>query len=202
MRLKLTAKTIKRILQAYYCEPKISQYVFLDEVQMSNGTIADGILVECWGDNMRTGFEIKIARSDFRKEIKQPMKRQRIMDFTNQFYFVAPERMLNKDEIPEDCGLIEISLHSGNYRYMEGYKLRIKKKAPWTRAEDLKGVWENMLRKAWGYMKYTFVQAEIIKYRREAAEADKRNLSYKRRNYRLEKLVKKYKERLDIHTVK
>jgi len=202
MRLKLTAKTIKRILQAYYCEPKIGRYVFLHEVQMTNWTIADGLLVECWGDNQRTGFEIKISRSDFLKELKQPGKRKKLVQLTNHFYFVAPERMLNKDEIPEDSGLIEISPHSGNYREMEGYKLKIKKKAPWTRAEEMKGMWENLLRKAWGFMKYTYVQAEINMYRAIAKREQEQNEYYRRRNYRLEKLVKKYKEKLDIHTEK
>jgi len=200
MRLKLTAKTIKRILQAYYCDPKIGRYVFLSEVQMINSTIADGLLVECWGDNMRTGFEIKISRSDFRKELKQPRKREMIVGMTNHFYFVTPERMLNKDEIPKDSGLIEISPHSGGkYRDIEGYKVKVKKKAPWTRAEEPTGLWENLLRKAWGQTRHRYMTSEIAYWKSSYEELQKQRVEEGNRVYRLELLVKKYKEKLGKH---
>ena len=196
MRLKLTAKTIKRILQEYYCGPKIGRYIFLDEVQLTNGTIADGLLVECWGENQRIGFEIKISRSDFLKEIKQPEKRKKLVDLTNRFYFVAPERMLNKEEIPEDCGLIEISPYGGgNWRKIEGYKVKTKKIALWTRAEEMKGMWENLLRKAWGQNRQRYMSGEVSYWKRSHEEVKRHREEERERMYRLEKIVKKLREK-------
>lgn len=54
------------------------------------------------------GFEIKVSRSDFLKEIRDPDKRVMAMTLCDEFYFVTPKDLLTRDEIPKNCGLWEI----------------------------------------------------------------------------------------------
>jgi hypothetical protein len=53
-------------------------------------------------------YEAKVSRSDFYTEINKPMKRRPGMRLSNEFYFVAPLGMLKIEEIPPECGLMEV----------------------------------------------------------------------------------------------
>jgi hypothetical protein len=52
------------------------------------------------------GFELKVARSDFLRELDDPRKHHAAMDFVNYFYFVTPPLLIKPGELPVDCGLI------------------------------------------------------------------------------------------------
>lgn len=56
----------------------------------------------------RTAYEIKVSRADFLREIREPRKRRAAMRVSNQFYFVTPPGVANVQEIPLDCGLLEV----------------------------------------------------------------------------------------------
>lgn len=56
----------------------------------------------------KIAYEIKIDRSDFRKDVADPTKRMPAMEYANRFYYVAPFGVIPLAEIPEDCGLMEI----------------------------------------------------------------------------------------------
>lgn len=56
----------------------------------------------------RICYEVKISRADFIGEVKRPLKRRIGMRFSNEFYFVTPAGMLSVDEVPTECGLIEV----------------------------------------------------------------------------------------------
>lgn len=58
-------------------------------------------------------YEVKVSRADFLREIKDPSKRREALMFSNEFYFVAPKGLLDPKEIPEECGLIEVT-HAGS----------------------------------------------------------------------------------------
>jgi len=161
--VELTAEKIKEVLQAYLCEPKPSRFVFLEEVQMVDGRIADALAIECYGACMRQGYEVKISRSDFRADINQPDKQQALKDMVHRFYYVTPDRMINKSEIPEGAGLIEISQHrSENRRNIDGFQVDIKKKPDHnSRARMPEGMYEQLLKKAWGFYAYKPLKAEV-----------------------------------------
>ena len=53
------------------------------------------------------GYEIKISRKDFTNDGKW----KEYLQYCNYFYFVAPEGLINKSELPERIGLIEVSWH-------------------------------------------------------------------------------------------
>lgn len=72
----------------------------------------DALAFNCWPSKgfRRIAFEVKVTRSDFLSEIKKPEKRASAMSVAHQFFFVTPEGLVTKDEIPEGCGLMEIAL--------------------------------------------------------------------------------------------
>lgn len=87
--------------------------------------------IDAWAMNtweargLRTvAFEIKCARSDWLRELKQPEKRAAAMARSGRFYFVAPKGIIRRDEVPEDCGLIEIQGEA------PGARVRHLKRAP------------------------------------------------------------------------
>ncbi len=69
----------------------------------------------------RIALELKRARSNFLQELREPEKRAPVMKMVNEFYYVAPKGMIKPDEVPDDCGLIEID---------DNGICRMKKRAP------------------------------------------------------------------------
>ena len=55
----------------------------------------------------RVCYEVKTSRADYLCELKHPLKRRVGMRYSNEFYFVAPGGMLELNEVPAECGLIE-----------------------------------------------------------------------------------------------
>jgi hypothetical protein len=76
----------------------------------------------------RIAYEIKVSRGDFLHEIKNPEKREQALELSNYFYFATPKGLVDVDEIPPECGLIEVD-HDLN--------TRIKLKAPFRRTDGL-----------------------------------------------------------------
>jgi len=66
------------------------------------GGISGGRLLMSWA------LEVKVTREDFLREIADPRKRIPAMSIAHRFAFVAPASVIQKGEVPEGCGLIEI----------------------------------------------------------------------------------------------
>ncbi len=65
----------------------------------------------CWPSEnyKRIAYEIKVTRADFLNELKDPTKRDFAMEISNQFFFITPPDLIKENELPEGCGLIELS---------------------------------------------------------------------------------------------
>lgn len=91
------------------------RWLFLRELRVgtghSNSQSIDAFVMDAYpsGGMYRTAFEVKVSRADFCREIRQPQKRREAMRYSNYFYFVAPSGMLKVEDIPIDCGLIDVS---------------------------------------------------------------------------------------------
>lgn len=55
-----------------------------------------------WANPCLTGYEIKVTRSDFQRDDKWPG----YMAYCNKFNFVCPKGLIQKEELPEEVGLI------------------------------------------------------------------------------------------------
>ncbi len=93
-----------------------AEWVFLRELRVGTGRSRhslqrlDAFALNCFPHlgMKRVCYEVKASRADFLCEMKQPLKRRIGMRFSNEFFFVTPAGMLAPDEVPTECGLIEV----------------------------------------------------------------------------------------------
>lgn len=125
---KVTAKQIREYLRKTWAN---DASFFVEEVPNAAGfkvtNYADAIAVGLWnsrGLNIH-GFEIKVSRSDWLKELKTPTKADAFIRYCDFWYIVASEGVVELAELPENWGLI----------IANGKGLRTEKKAPRLNAE-------------------------------------------------------------------
>ena len=109
--LKLNAKEVLRALNAEYTPDK---WALFPEARTGTGFGKDSSnYLDAWTIsyvkcNTSISFEIKVSRSDFASELKKPLKRRAGMRLSHEFYFVVPKGLVSIEEVPVDCGLIEV----------------------------------------------------------------------------------------------
>ncbi len=89
----MIAETIVALLRA-----KHSTEIFVEELRAGSGYGGDSeSRMDAWAmhpypskQNCRVAYEVKVSRSDFLRDIKQPLKHRAALTFSNEFYFVAP----------------------------------------------------------------------------------------------------------------
>ena len=128
---KMTAPDVRAALKAYYCQP---EYGIVFEVARSTGHAArrhlDALAMDLWPSRGLAihGIEIKVSRSDFRNEIKQPEKAEEIAEFCDYFWIAAPAGIVPIEEMPKAWGLYEVS---------EAGRITIKKQPEKTEAKPV-----------------------------------------------------------------
>lgn len=111
----LTAALILEVLEVALHSQK-SEWLFLRELRIGTGhrhhelQRLDAFALNCLPHlgMKRVCYEVKTSRADLLGELKRPLKRRIGMRFSNEFYFVTAARLLAVEEVPTDCGLIEI----------------------------------------------------------------------------------------------
>ena len=61
------------------------------------------------------GYEVKVSRSDFRRDRKWPG----YLQYCNLFYFVVPWGLIEPKEVPEEAGLCYLTKSQTAIRYMK-----------------------------------------------------------------------------------
>ena len=77
------------------------------------------VMPRSWARPAITGYEVKISRTDFVRDVKWP----RYLDACNLLYFACPYGLIAPEETPEGCGLMWVA--------KTGTRLYIKRKAPY-----------------------------------------------------------------------
>jgi hypothetical protein len=111
---KITSGDIHEALKKSFAT---SGWVYIKELRAGTGYSSEADrYIDAWlmqtfpSSPMRIlAVEIKVERSDFRKEVKHTIKRDSALRISNEFYFAAPSGLIHKDEVPAECGLIEVS---------------------------------------------------------------------------------------------
>ena len=107
---------------------------------------ADFIAVDCWptGGIRLHGHEVKVSRSDWLHELKQPDKAEAFKRYMDHWWLVVPDAAIVKPgELPEGWGLLVLSRRSStgswpNYHAARTEEcLRAKVKAPQLAAEPM-----------------------------------------------------------------
>lgn len=108
----LAADTIREALLKRF--PR-AEYATLFEVRNAAGFSAtrscDCVAVSLWPSRGLhiTGIEIKISRSDWLRELKQPAKAEAFAQFCDYWYVIAPKGLIKVDEVPLAWGLMEVT---------------------------------------------------------------------------------------------
>lgn len=103
---------IKAALRRFY---KPSEFALMFEVGNTTGTgvarHADAIAMNLWPSRGMTieGVEIKVSRSDWRRELDNPAKSEPVQKFCDQWWIVAPEGIVQEIELPALWGLRVVS---------------------------------------------------------------------------------------------
>lgn len=103
---------IRDALRAKYPMP---EYVLMEEVANSTGgaarRAADAVAVSLWPSRGLhiTGFEIKTARSDWLRELKEPAKAEEIAQYCDYWFMVTTPDIIKPGELPTGWGHMEWS---------------------------------------------------------------------------------------------
>lgn len=122
---------VKAALRERYCKP---EWAYFEEVANSTGVggnrYADAVALNLYPSRglVLNGFEIKVSRSDWLRELKKPDKaEQSIVKYCDYWYVVTLPDVVKDEELPKTWGLI---------LYKDG-KLREAVKAPKLEAAEL-----------------------------------------------------------------
>jgi hypothetical protein len=90
-----------------------NEWVLLEEVALATGggtRYADAIAINLWASRGHAiiGFEVKTARSDWLRELKQPEKAEPVIKFCDHWNIVAPKGIVKDGELPPNWGLLEV----------------------------------------------------------------------------------------------
>ncbi len=126
----ITAEQLLAALKWYHRDTR--QWLFIPELRLGTGyggkweQRIDAFALNCYPScGMKSiAYEIKVSHADFLRELKVPEKRCGAMDVSNEFYFVAPPGIIMKEELPHDCGLIEIDDDSFKIVYFAPFRDR------------------------------------------------------------------------------
>ncbi|MGS0567066.1 hypothetical protein [Xanthomonas oryzae] len=106
-----TASTIKALLRRQH-NPREWALAF----EVANGTggnasrSADAVAMNLWPSRGLAihGFEIKVSRGDWKRELQNPKKAEAVAQYCDYWWIVAPEGVVSADELPEAWGLQEV----------------------------------------------------------------------------------------------
>lgn len=117
--------TATHIINALAAKFKAPEYAFLTEVRNSVGfsakvRTADAMAMSLWPSRglYMTGFEVKVSRADWKKELEQPEKAEELARFCKMWFVACPEKLIDKDEVPPGWGLIYVK-DDGGLRYVK-----------------------------------------------------------------------------------
>jgi hypothetical protein len=109
------------------------------------GRCADFIAVDCWptGGIELHGHEVKVGRSDWLHELKQPDKAEAFKRYMDRWWLVVPDaKIVKADELPEGWGLLTLSKFTDRWpapgvRSRSVQRLRARIQAPRLTPEPL-----------------------------------------------------------------
>lgn len=89
------------------------EWALMEEVAPATGggtRYADAVAMNLWRSrgHQVLGFEIKVSRGDWLRELKKPEKAEDIYRYCDQWWIVAPRGVVKEGELPVNWGLFEL----------------------------------------------------------------------------------------------
>lgn len=109
-KLHVTTPLVRELLRKRYAAP---EWALMEEVAPATGggtRYADAIAVNLWSSRGHAvhGFEIKISRGDWLRELKNPEKAEPVFRYCDHWFIVAPRGIVHEHELPPTWGLLEV----------------------------------------------------------------------------------------------
>jgi len=163
----MTSEEVKALLNDKYSlgDECLIAFEVNEGTGSNSGRRIDALAMHLWPskDYELIGFEIKVSRSDWLNERKQPEKSLAISQYCDKFYLVAPPGVLGIDELPKTWGYIQVN-ESGLYT-----KIKAPKRKPIEPSKPfMASMLRNMVKK---YQDKNLLTAQIDRAR-EKLESD------------------------------
>jgi hypothetical protein len=125
-------------------------FTWLEEVRNGTGwqretRSADALVVSCWPSRgiYAMGVEVKVSRSDWVRELKDPKKSAEVQQYCKYWWIAAAEGVVKEEEIPPTWGWVEV---------LSSKRHEVRKQAPELEAKEpswtfVASVLRNMARK-------------------------------------------------------
>lgn len=114
---------VQKALQRRYGAPAYALFFEVADKTGSANRYADAMAMALWPSRglKLLGFEIKVDRRDWLRELKNPAKAEAMARLCNEWWVVTTEDVIQEGELPEPWGWLLLGGKSG--------KLHVKKKA-------------------------------------------------------------------------
>lgn len=104
----MTSNEILKRIKAKFAAPAYATFANVaDSTGIANGR-ADAISMAAWKSRgyLLHGFEIKISRGDWLRELKQPAKTERLQKYCDHWWIVVSDSSIVRDDLPSTWGLM------------------------------------------------------------------------------------------------
>lgn len=139
---KITSAAIRAALRVHFDAPAFAVFF---EVSNDTGarskTYTDAVAMGIWPSTGQEiiGIEIKVSRSDWLREAKNPAKTSPMFDNCDRFYLACPSGMVSASEVPLNWGVL----------HFDGTRMKVAKKAPLLTPQPLsRGLMAALIRRA------------------------------------------------------
>lgn len=113
---KVVELNTEQVLHSLMKMHEPTKWAFFDELRIGTGKgkdseqRLDAYAINYYPSkrNVTRCYEIKVSRGDFFNEIKKPWKKRAGLRLSNEFYFVTPQGLVDIEEVPNECGLMEV----------------------------------------------------------------------------------------------
>jgi len=103
---------VKSALRARFCSPEWSIFFEVaDGTGMNQRRWADAVAMNMYPSRGMEihGFEIKVSRNDWLRELKNPEKSSTVQQYCDRWWIVAPKELIKPGELPPTWGHYDIS---------------------------------------------------------------------------------------------
>lgn len=110
-RVPMKTPEVKAALRGRYAAPEWAlMFEVGDGTGMNQRRWADAVAMNLWPSRGLAihGFEIKVSRGDWLRELKNPAKSGSVQQYCDNWWIVAPAGMIQPTELPPTWGLLEV----------------------------------------------------------------------------------------------
>lgn len=128
---RVTAEQVNNALRKRFCQPEWNIFFEVrDSTGFGGSRTADAVAMNCYPSRGMEiwGFEVKVYRNDWLRELRAPEKSAPVQKYCDRWYIVAPAGLVPVGELPVTWDLFEL---------VDKGELRMAKQAPELKAEPV-----------------------------------------------------------------